>query len=154
AEYYWKYTRGDYDFDVLLNTPISFPIQWTKSKIDGVAARISVPDIHGFTTFVVLGTTRDRLSPPERGGLIFNSPINTQVFRIDPDQAFQQTTHVQYQWKKRPWVGFSWRYDSGLVAGRVPFAVDTTTPVNLAGLTADQQLQAGLFCGSTFPTLS
>jgi hypothetical protein len=41
-----------------------------------------------------------------------------------------------------------------LVAGAVPFAADTTTPVDLTGLTADQQLQAGLFCGNQFPTLT
>jgi len=40
------------------------------------------------------------------------------------------------------------------VAGAVPFATDTTTPVDLTGLTGDQQLQAGLFCGSQRPTLS
>ena len=76
-------------------------------------------------------------------------------FRIDHDEKFNQTTHLQYQpWKDGPWVGFNWRYDSGLVAGSVPFATDTTTPVDLTGLTADQQLQAGLFCGSQRPTLS
>jgi hypothetical protein len=36
----------------------------------------------------------------------------------------------------------------------VPVATDTTTPVDLTGLSADQQMQAGLFCGSTFPTLA
>jgi hypothetical protein len=41
-----------------------------------------------------------------------------------------------------------------MVAGAVPFATDTTTPVNLTGLTADQQMQAGLFCGNVFPTLA
>jgi hypothetical protein len=40
------------------------------------------------------------------------------------------------------------------VAGSVPFATNTATPVDLTGLTADQQLQAGLFCGSRHPTLS
>jgi hypothetical protein len=51
-------------------------------------------------------------------------------------------------------VGFNWRYDSGLVAGAVPFATDTTTPVDLTGFTADQQLQAGLFCGGQRPALT
>jgi hypothetical protein len=37
--------------------------------------------------------------------------------------------------------------------GSVPFATDTTTPVDLTGLSADQQLEAGLFCGSQHPTL-
>jgi len=51
-------------------------------------------------------------------------------------------------------MAFNWRYDSGLVAGAVPFATDTTTPVDLTGLSADQQMQAGLFCGNVFPTLT
>ena len=89
------------------------------------------------------------------GGLLFNTPPPPSVFRIDHDQAFQQSTHIQYQWKKTgPWVGFNWRYDSGLVAGAVPFATDSTTPVDLTVLTPDQQVQAGLFCGNVFATLS
>ena len=155
ADYYWKYTKPDYDFGVLFSTPLTFPIQWTKSKIDGVAARVSVPNFHGLTLVTVLGTSRDRFFPPGIGGIIFNSNTGGSVFRIDHDQAFQQSTHVQYQWKNNgPWFGFNWRYDSGLAAGAVPFAEDTTTPVDLSGLTADQQIQAGLFCGSVFPTLT
>jgi hypothetical protein len=85
--------------------------------------------------------------------LIFNSAPPAGPFRIDHDQAFQQTTHVQYQWGKTgPWMGFNWRYDSGLVAGSVPFASDATTPVDLTVLTPDQQVQAGLFCGNVFAT--
>ena len=58
---------------------------------------------------------------------------------------------MQYQpWKAGPWVGFNWRYDSGLVAGEVPVA--DATSVDLSGLTADQQFQAGLFCGSQHAT--
>jgi hypothetical protein len=155
ADYYWKYTKPDYDFGVLFSTPLTFPIQWTKSKIDGVAARVSMPNHHGFTLVTVLGTSRDRFFPPGAGGLILNTPIPPGVFRIDHDQAFQQSTHLQYQWKTYgPWIGFNWRYDSGLVAGAVPFATDTTTPVDLTVLTADQQVQAGLFCGNVFATLT
>ena len=36
----------------------------------------------------------------------------------------------------------------------MPFATDTTTPVDLTGLSADQQFQAGLFCGNQRATLS
>jgi hypothetical protein len=33
------------------------------------------------------------------------------VFRIDHDEKFNQTTHLQYQpWKNLPWIGFNWRY--------------------------------------------
>jgi len=77
------------------------------------------------------------------------------TFRIDHDEKFNQTTHLQYQpWKTSPWVDFNWRYRRDLVAGAVPFATDATSPVDLTGLTADQRLQAGLFCGNVFPTLS
>ena len=64
------------------------------------------------------------------------------------------TSHIQYQpWKRGPWVGFNWRYDSGLVAGAVPFA-DASGIVDLAGsgLTADQQFQAGLVCNGVRAT--
>ena len=45
---------------------------------------------------------------------------DTSVFRIDHDQAFQQTTHLIYRRPNNgPWVAFTWRYDSGLVAGAV-----------------------------------
>ena len=45
------------------------------------------------------------------------------VFRIDHDEKFNMTTHMQYQpWKLGPWIGFNWRYDSGLVAGPAPCA--------------------------------
>jgi hypothetical protein len=157
AEYSWKFTRGDYDFDVLFNTPVYFPIQWQKSKIDGFAIKLSVPERHGFSAYSVLGHTRSRFFGPETGGLFFNDQDVTtaSVFRIDHDQAFQQTTHLQYQPKSHgPWLAFNWRYESGLVAGSVPFATHTTTPVDLSGLTADQQQQIQLTCAGVMATIS
>ena len=42
-------------------------------------------------------------------------------FRIDHDQKFNATTNLQYTFDQRigAWVGLTWRYDSGLVAGAV-----------------------------------
>ena len=40
------------------------------------------------------------------------------------------------------------------MAGSVPFAADPTTPVDLSGLTFDQQAQAGLTCDGVSATLS
>ncbi|HWX91835.1 MAG TPA: TonB-dependent receptor [Terriglobales bacterium] len=155
ADYMWKYTHNGYDFSTLLNTPIFFPIAWHNSKIDGASVRVSMPEHHGLTAFVLMGHVNARFFPPQVGGLGTDLGAGGLPFRIDHDQKFQQTTHLQYQpWKSGPWIGFNWRYDSGLVAGAVPFASDTTTPVDLTGLTADQQMQAGLFCGNVFPTLS
>ncbi|HEX6878980.1 MAG TPA: TonB-dependent receptor, partial [Terriglobales bacterium] len=149
ASYFWKFTDNDYDFDVLFNTPLAFPIQWKKSKIDGVSVRVNMPENHGVSAYSVMGHTRSRFFGPEVGGILFNSPVSTGVFRIDHDQAFQQTTHLQYQiGKKLPWVGFTWSYQSGMVAGSVP---DYATALTFTG---DQQAQIGLFCGDTFATIS
>jgi carboxypeptidase family protein/TonB-dependent receptor-like protein len=155
GDYIWKYTHTGYDFSILAATPIFFPVSWHNSKIPGYAVRVSVPDIHGFSALLVFSSVAARFFPPQTSGLGTTVGQSGSPFRIDHDEKFNQTTHLQYQpWKTGPWVGFNWRYDSGLVAGSVPFATDTTTPVDLTGLTADQQLQAGLFCGSQHPTLS
>ena len=154
GEYIWKYTHNGYDFSVLGATPITFPVEWASSKIPGVAGRVSVPDFHGLSALMVFSSVAARFFNPQLGGA-GATPGGSGVFRIDHDEKFNMTFHTQYQpWKVGPWVGFNWRYDSGLVAGAVPFASDTTTPVDLTGLSADQQLQAGLFCGSQRPTLS
>jgi Carboxypeptidase regulatory-like domain len=150
GDYFWKYTRNAYDFNVLLNTPIAFPISWDRSKIDGVSVRVTLANYKGLSAYFTAGHTRARYFPPESGGLFFNSDLPAGVFRIDHDQAFQQTTQVQYQFnqfkKLVPYVAFTWRYDSGLVAGSVP---DFATAL---GLTPDQQAQIGLFCGNVFAT--
>jgi hypothetical protein len=155
GEYIWKYTHNAYDFSILGNTPIFFPIAWDRSKIPGFAGRVSVPNFHGFSALMVFSTVSARFFLPQVSGAGATPSAPGGVFRIDHDERFNQTTHLQYQpWQNGPWIGFNWRYDSGLVAGAVPFAADTTTPVDLTGLTGDQQMQAGLFCGNVFPTLS
>ncbi|HKD07656.1 MAG TPA: TonB-dependent receptor [Bryobacteraceae bacterium] len=143
--YFWKYTHNAFDFDTLFNTPIAFPIEWRKSKIDGVSARVTMTDTHGFTAYFILGHTRARFFGPEIGGLLFNSPLDTSVFRIDHDQALETTANIRYQPKKNGlWVSFSWRYDSGAVAGAVP---DLQSVYALSG---DEQAAIGFHCGSTY----
>ena len=135
GDYVWKYTHTGYDFSILASTPIFFPIGWQNSKIPGYAVRVSVPEIHGVSALVVFSSVAARFFPPQTSGLGVTVGQSGTPFRIDHDEKFNQTTHLQYQpWKKGPWVGFNWRYDSGLVAGSVPFATDTTTPADLTVL--------------------
>ena len=50
-----------------------------------------------------MGHTRARYFGPETGGLIFNNDVGgDSVFRIDHDQAFQQTTNLRYQHGHEP----------------------------------------------------
>ena len=160
GEYFWKFTDRDYDFDVLLNTPLAFPIQWKKSKIDGFGIKVTVPEWRGLSAYSVLGHTRSRFFNPEVGGILFNDPSQAQTgpFRIDHDQAFQQSTHLQYQpFKRGPWYGITWRYESGLVAGNAPFASAADVAqgfTDLTYLTPDQQAQAQVTCGGVVATLT
>ncbi len=150
ADYFWKYTNNAFDFGTLFDTPIAFPVSLRKSKLDGVSARIATPDLHGFQWVTTMGHTRARYFGPQVGGLVFNNDVGGDgVFRIDHDQAFQQTTRLRYQYGNRgPWVSFVWRYDSGLVAGAVGSLDDAL------GLTGAQQAAIGFFCGTKQPSIN
>ena len=156
GEYIWKYTHNGYDFSVLGSTPITFPIEWQNSKIPGLAGRVSVPNFHGFSALTVFSSVAARFFLPQTGGAGATPSAPGGVFRIDHDEKFNQTTHLQYQpWSRGPWVGFNWRYDSGMVAGAVPCAggdcangpAGSGTVVDASIISPDQQFQAGLFCG-------
>ncbi|HVO62781.1 MAG TPA: TonB-dependent receptor [Terriglobales bacterium] len=151
AEYFWKFTNGAYDFNTILNTPLNFPIQFRKSKIDGALVRATLNNVHGFSAFTVLGHSRSRLFSPEIGGINFGTAY-APVARPDHDQGFQQTTNLQYQFSERDlrglWLGLTWRFDSGLVVVSIP---DYATALTLTG---DEQQAIGLYCGSLFATVA
>jgi hypothetical protein len=174
GEWITKYTHNGYDFSVLGNTPITFPIEWHNSKIPGYAGRVSVPEIHGFSALMVFSSVAARFFQPQIGGA--GATVATAAglpFRIDHDEKFNQTTHVQYQpWKRGPWMGFNWRYDSGLVAGATPCfgqlaSNDCPGSVVIGGvpnvsmiaanvggvpLSADQEFEAGFTCNGVRAT--
>ncbi len=171
GEYIWKYTHNAYDFSVLGNTPITFPIEWDRSKIPGFAGRVSVPNYRGFSALMVFSSVAARFFTPQIGGAGAVPSValggGSTPFRIDHDEQFNQTTHFQYQLPKRgPWIGFNWRYDSGLVAGQTPcYGGNCAQTTTLNGqpaiaitdsfgnpLSPDQQFEAGLFCGNFHPT--
>ena len=150
GDYFWKYTHNGYDFDLLFNTPITFPISWHNSKINGVTGRLSTTNIKGFQASMTFGHNVARYFPPENGGLIFQGTANVGgVFRIDHDQAYQQTVNLRYQHGKDGiWGTMIWRFDSGLVVTGVPDAAVAMT------LTPNQQVDIGLACNGTFATVA
>jgi len=149
ADYFWKYTHNAYDFSILLNTTITFPISWHNSKLDGVTGRLSTTNIHGFQAYWTFGHTRARYFFPEAGGLIpQGTPLDGSVFRIDHDQAFQSTVNLRYQRPKNAeWVALTWRYDSGLVVSGVRDAGAALA------LSPNQQVTLGLACNGVFATV-
>src|SRR5262249_5629999 len=129
GEYIWKYTNGSYDFSVLGNTPIFYPIEWAKSKIPGFAVHGTLTNYHGLSAYIVLSNVSARFFNAQVAGLGATPGGSVgAVFRIDHDEKYEQTVHAQYQlpFKRGPWVGLNWRYDSGLVVSGVP-DVDAAT---------------------------
>jgi len=157
GEYVWKYTHNAYDFGVFGSTPLTFPIEWHNSKIPAFAGRVSVPNFHGFSALFVFSSVTSRFFNPQIGGAGAVPPgsggSDITPFRIDHDEKFNQTTHIQYQpWKTGPWIGFNWRYDSGLVAGAVPVSDGGDVDIAGSGLTPDQQFQARFSCNGVAAT--
>ncbi|MBI3490469.1 MAG: TonB-dependent receptor [Acidobacteria bacterium] len=144
GEYFWKVTDGAFDFDVIFNTPLAFPVQFRESRADGGLLRVTLPDSHGWQAYATLSHSRSRLFGPALGGLRFGASY-APVARPDHDEALQANTHVEYRTGGGLgfWSGLTWRYDSGLVA------VAVRTYEDALKLTGDQQAAMGLFCGDT-----
>ena len=144
GEYLWKFTYGAYDFDVLLNSPLTFPTQFRKSKIDGALFRATIASTHGFAGYLTVSHFRSRLFGPETGGVSFSPPYS-KVARPDHDEGLAMNLYTRYQIGHRgPWAGVSYRYDGGLVAVAVP------NYVTALRLTGDEQGQMGLHCAASF----
>jgi len=149
VSYFRKYTRNAFDFDTLFSTPITFPIGWQQSKLDGVSARINSIESHGLRAYITMGHANARFFGPENGGIIFNSNLTVGAYRQDHDQVYQQNVNLRYQPRQDSWwMDFTWRYDSGLVVGAV------NNLVNALALSADQQSMIGLYCGDQRASLT
>jgi hypothetical protein len=177
AEYIWKYTHNAYDFSVLGTTPITFPIEWHNSKIPGVALSATLTDVKGLSVRFNASSVAARFFNPQLGG-VGATPVSTNAgissgfapFRIDHDERFNQSTNLEYKmpFRKSMYYSLNWHFDSGLVAGATPCynpngantdcdsttatVVDGQPGINLSGLSADQQFQAGLACNGVKAT--
>jgi hypothetical protein len=73
-----------------------------------------------------------RFYPPQVAGAGATVGQTGLPFRIDHDEKFNQTSHIQYTLSRGKfldgiWGGFNWRFDSGMVAGSTP-CYDLTDP--------------------------
>ncbi len=172
GDYISKWTHNGYDFSVLGATPITFPIEWKNSKIPGFTLSGTLTEVKGLSGRVTMSSVAARFFNPQIGGVgaTVGAPAG-YPFRIDHDERFNQTTHLEYKmpFRKSLYYAFNWKLDSGLVAGSTPcynvtdpnsacggFSFDAngnplTTAggkplIDLSSLTADEQFQAGLTC--------
>jgi hypothetical protein len=138
GEYLWVYTHNAFDFSVLGNTPITFPIDWHNSKITGYALHATVPTYHHFSAYFDGASVAARFFPPQVAGAGATVGQPGYPFRIDHDEKFNENTHVQYtlpaggRFLRDIWGGFNWRFDSGMVSGSTPCyglaSLDPNTP--------------------------
>jgi hypothetical protein len=161
GEYIWKYTHNAFDFSVLGNTPITFPIDWHNSKIPGYALRADVPQVHGFSAYLVASSVAARFFPPQVAGAGATVGQAGLPFRIDHDEKFNQTTHLQYTLSRGKalnglWGGFNWRYDSGQVAGATPCygVTDANTPCGNSSTTLGGQPAIAMVDTNIPPTIN
>ncbi|MGH9606697.1 MAG: carboxypeptidase regulatory-like domain-containing protein [Terracidiphilus sp.] len=146
GEYIWKYTHNAFDFSVLGNTPITFPIDWHNSKIPGYALHLEVPNYRSFSAYTVMSSVAARFFPPQVAGAGATGGQVGYPFRIDHDERYNETTHFQYTvpgsklWSGL-WGGLNWRYDSGMVAGSAPCygVTDPNTPCSNSSVTLNGQ---------------
>ncbi|ADW69677.1 TonB-dependent receptor [Granulicella tundricola] len=177
GDYITKYTHNAYDFSVLGATPITFPIEWHNSKIPGFSLSGTLTEVKGLTARVTMSSVAARFFNPQIGGVgaTVGAPGGFP-FRIDHDERFNQTTHLEYKmpFRKSLYYSFNWKFDSGLVAGSTP-CYNVTDPnsacggysfdangnpltlngkpaIDLSSLTADEEFQAGLVCDGVHAT--
>lgn len=180
GEYITKYTHNAYDFSVLGATPITFPIEWKNSKIPGYAATATLTEVKGLTVRVNMSSVTARFFNPQIGGIgatVATAGVN-YPFRIDHDERFNQSTHMEYKmpFRKSLYYTLNWKFDSGLVAAATP-CYNATDPnsacanhsfdangkplllngkpaIDLTSLTPDEQFQAGLACNGVKATVT
>ena len=90
GEYIWKYTHNAFDFSVLGNTPITFPIDWHNSKIPGFALHADLPNFHHVSAYVVMSSVAARFFPPQVAGAGATVQSGGYPFRIDHDERFNR----------------------------------------------------------------
>ena len=110
AQYIWKYTDRAFDFSVLGNTPITYPIEWAKSKIPGYTLRASLPNCccHGLTAYFVASSVAARFFGPQVSGIGATFPPRSEMLPYSGSTTTNYLTkqlHVQYQFRKNGPLG-------------------------------------------------
>ena len=173
GEYIWKYTHNAFDFSVLGNTPITFPIDWRNSKIPGYALHAEVPNFHGFSAYIDASSVAARFFPPQvaGAGATVGQSRTTVPHRprrkVQPDHP--PPVHAPPRWLVgRPLGRFQLALRLGLRWPAPCLAITTpairtaacgafTAPggqpgVDLSRLTPDEQFEAGITCDGVAAT--
>ena len=98
GEYIWKYTHSAYDFSVLGNTPITYPIEWAQlqdPRLCHPRQRAELPRLHGVRGDVQRGGAflhgrKSAESGPRRrasASAAYSASTTTRIFNSDHPPA-------------------------------------------------------------------
>jgi hypothetical protein len=116
---YRRDIRDFADDDVFLNTGVSFPISFDRARIQGVEAKLELPDWRGITGFVSYSNLSGTGFLPLTGGLFLEEDsasllASRDSFPITQDQRHTVQTRFRYQFHRRLWAAAGFWYNSGL----------------------------------------
>jgi outer membrane cobalamin receptor len=107
------------DDDVLLNTGVSFPIAFDRSRIHGTEAKLELPQWRALSAAVAYSHMRGVAQLPITGGLFLEADAedlleSTDQFPISQDQRHTLRAQASYRFGERAWTGLAASYNSGL----------------------------------------
>jgi outer membrane cobalamin receptor len=120
ANGYWRSANNFADDDLLLNTPVAFPIAFRKASIYGAEGKLNLPQWKRFSGFVSYSYMVGSAYFPVTGGLFLgDSATNalTQLggrFWVSQDQRNTVRARLRCQISSRFWGAVGAEYGSGL----------------------------------------
>ena len=120
ANFYRRNVNNFADDNLLLNTPVAFPIAFRKANIYGAEGRIGIPNWGRLSGFVSYSYMVGSAYFPVTGGLFLGQDATnalTQLggrFWVSQDQRNTVRGRFRYQFKPRVWGALGADYGSGL----------------------------------------
>lgn len=117
---YWRNVNNFADDDLLLNTPVAFPIAFRKARIYGAEAKLNIPRWGKLSGFVSYSYMVGSAYFPVTGGLFLGQDATNALtdlsgrFWVSQDQRNTVRTRFLYQFLPRVWGAVGVEYGSGL----------------------------------------
>jgi hypothetical protein len=116
ANYFRRVVNNFADDNPFQNTPISFPIAFSKAIIYGAEAKLDLPDWKGFSGYFSYSYQLGNAWNPVTGGLFLGATSipTTGHFSASQDQRNTVRGRLRYQIAPRFWIAGGVQFDSGL----------------------------------------
>jgi Carboxypeptidase regulatory-like domain len=116
ANYFRRLMKNYSDDNPFQNTPIGFPIAFSRAIIYGAEAKLDLPDWRGFSGYLSYSYQLGNAWNPVTGGLFLGATSlpATGHFPASQDQRNTVRGRLEYQVAPRLWVAGGVQFDSGL----------------------------------------